>query len=667
LILDSKNRSEKGHLCAMLAFVKEGFRSSFSIYLLAFAMGALPLIYSFDTLDPVLAPRLSFLGLLIVLLSLLSFRTKSLSIPKLSWLFFVFILVEASSLLYAKNPIESYGPIVRDSTLLIFMILVYQLVKIKNTKELLAKTLLIASIIISAYAIYQLITLDVWQDSERIYEVKSFMGHRNLLASSLLLLWPWIIFLIYRSKSWWRLIGIFTLIISVFFIMVLESRTVWLAAVAFLAFFMISGLLSKVIKRLASRFWLLLFIGALSMIFAGFVFLKVKHGDNAVKAQELNASVNVSSQADKNFTVSERVLLWKASFNMIWGNSWKGVGAGNWKVLFPAYGSDIWRARQGMVQFQRPHNDFIWVLAEQGVLGLMLYLSIFILLVFSGLKSIANTSLSQSDRVFLRLLISGVVAYIIIGFFSFPRERIFHQTLLFLSFAFILGNEAKGHFVTFKPKVFSILALLVGGICMAFGLNWWHAEKLMVEINKSRYEGEWQQLLKYYGEIENNRFYQIDAISIPTSFYAGLAHLNLANYPQSEDAFTKAYLLHSTNIHVINNLANIKLLSAKTDTAIFYYRKALEVSPKYLDGALNLMAAYFNSQQFKEAYEVLCEYEPVFAIDNPNHSSLSFYRLKILRALETLEAGNTGDRGLLSDSALEANHFELLAKRERAY
>jgi tetratricopeptide (TPR) repeat protein len=202
---------------------------------------------------------------------------------------------------------------------------------------------------------------------------------------------------------------------------------------------------------------------------------------------------------------------------------------------------------------------------------------------------------------------------------------------------------------------------------MAFGLNWWHAEKLMVEINKSRYEGEWQQLLKYYGEIENNRFYQIDAISIPTSFYAGLAHLNLANYPQSEDAFTKAYLLHSTNIHVINNLANIKLLSAKTDTAIFYYRKALEVSPKYLDGALNLMAAYFNSQQFKEAYEVLCEYEPVFAIDNPNHSSLSFYRLKILRALETLEAGNTGDRGLLSDSALEANHFELLAKRERAY
>jgi tetratricopeptide (TPR) repeat protein len=394
--------------------------------------------------------------------------------------------------------------------------------------------------------------------------------------------------------------------------------------------------------------------------FSSFVAIKLLHQDVPRKAQELETSVNLSAEAEKNFTVSERVLLWKASMNMIWDNDWAGVGAGNWKIFFPAYGSDIWRARQGMVQFQRPHNDFIWLIAELGILGLLSYLAIFTIILFAALRSIANPLLEQGDRVFIKLLFSGLIAYLVIAFFSFPRERIFHQVVLYLSFAFILRQQASEIVWRFKMIIFPFSAVITGLAAFSFGLNYWRSESTMLKVNQARAEGNWQELVLQHNKLADNYFYQIDAVSIPTSFYAGLAHLNLQNYPVSERYFEEAYALHPYNIHVINNLANIKLLSAKADAAAYYYRKALAVSPKYLEGALNLMAAYFNTNQVKKAYSVLCEYERVFAVDNPNHPSLQTYRLTILRAMQDLTIKSGLDWIFLEDQELEKRHFKSL-------
>ncbi|PTM03945.1 MAG: hypothetical protein DA405_08900 [Bacteroidetes bacterium] len=616
----------------MRVTLKKDLGSSAGLYLLVFSLLVLPLVFVNDILDPCLAPRYSFLGILVFLLAIFSFFQKSWPIPKLGGVFLLFIIIEGISVISSHSPSEAMGPLLRDLLLLGFMLLVFPLATVPRAKFLVARVITVVSLIISAYAIYQLNHFQAWQDGEMLYQVTSFMGHRNLLASAILLSWPWLLFLSLKGRSFWRFLGILGLLISLFLIVILESRTVWLAAIAFVVVYGSSTLISKLIVKLKAKYWLIIFSAFILSTLMAFVIIKQKQEGGLRKAQELKTSVNISSQEEKNFTVSERLLLWKATLNMVWDNGWGGVGAGNWKIQFPAYGSDIWRARQGMVQFQRPHNDFLWVLSELGILGLLSYLTIFILLIFSAFKSISNTALSKVERQFIRLLLAGLVAYLVVAFFSFPRERLFHQIVLYLGIAFILSYGKKAELKTTFAFPLKTLTAIIGLLGLTFGLNWWQGERLSLKINQARTEGNWAALLAYADELKGNKFYQIDPVSIPISFYRGLAHLNLQNYSQSKIDFEKAFRLHPNNIHVINNLANINLLQGEVDAAIKFYQKALEVSPKYLDGALNLMSAYYNVGRIQDAYDFLLKYEPIFAVDRPDHPSLGAYRKAIVMA-----------------------------------
>src|SRR5690606_16373253 len=85
-----------------------------------------------------------------------------------------------------------------------------------------------------------------------------------------------------------------------------------------------------------------------------------------------------------------------------------------------------------------------------------------------------------------------------------------------------------------------------------------------------------------------------------------------------------------------------------------------------LDGALNLMAAYFNTQQIDKAYNLLRRYEATFKDENPNHPTLQTYRMAILNAKKTSLQNEAKDERVktylqqLKDEELEALHFESL-------
>ncbi len=643
-------------------------KSNFKIRLafLAGAVAVLPWFFDSKSLDPNLAPRLSFLSIVLLVLALLQFKMRQIKVPSLFWLFVAFLGLEALSVFFANSPSEVFFPLLRDGSMVLLFLYVYQLVEQPQSKIILARAIMLASLAMVAYAIFQIFQFDAWGEKEKLYEISSLMAHRNLLASALLLALPWLLFTIIQPNLPSRIVAILVLSSSVALIYFLESRTVWLALVSSLVAFFMAPPFSKLLVRIKPKKLLITGLLVLLAVTLSFTFLKYQNRAVNKKAQELKTSLNISAEAEKNFTVSERVLLWKASLNMIWDSECCGVGAGNWKIYFPAYGSDIWRARQGMVQFQRPHNDFIWVLAELGILGLLLYISIFINTFSRALHNLASAN-TQSERLFTQLLISGLVAYLVISFFSFPRERIFHQVILFINLAYLVGHSKVVEIGLRGTKGLMLITSLFSLAVLAFALNWWRGERIIIELNQARAKGEWQRLVEKHESLADNYFYQIDAVSLPISFYAGLAELNLQNYPLSEKYFEAAYDLHPYNIHVINNLANIKLLNNQTDTAIYFYKEALKVSPKYLDGALNLMAGYFNTNRVEEAYLVLCQYEKVFAVDDPDNPSLPEYRRIILKAMYTRELNLGFTSKPLDEKDLENAHFEALAQKQRLF
>ena len=77
--------------------------------------------------------------------------------------------------------------------------------------------------------------------------------------------------------------------------------------------------------------------------------------------------------------------MWENSGEMIKENFVFGVGAGNWQVYFPKYGFDkfsVNEIKNGLTTYQRPHNDFLWILCETGIIGILAFVSIFIIISF---------------------------------------------------------------------------------------------------------------------------------------------------------------------------------------------------------------------------------------------------------------------------------------------
>lgn len=618
----------------------------------------LPLVFSQNTLDPTLAPRFTFLGVMIGLIAVSLFAKKArLHLPNLIIPFIAFLIIEFISLSQAINVSEGFWTISRDGAMLLFMLLLIQVLRQTQSEKSIINAFILCNGVVGLYALYQLFSTDALVNPDLLYEVKSTMAHRNLLASALLLTMPFLVYKAWSSRRWNRWISLVLMAHSCFLIFILESRSSWLGLAVFVLSYLVWFLLQKIVALKGIAFWRWLgtafFILSLT-VFTALYFSKNPEG----KGEELKSGMGFSEVSDKTFTIDERIMLWKGTLRMVWNESWLGVGANNWKIVFPSYGSDIWRARQGMVQFQRPHNDYLWVLSEIGILGLLTYFTCFVVVIFSGLRFIAKPEGEGEKKILVKLLLSGIAAYMVVAFFSFPRERIFHQIALYALFGFVIYiTGSNRNTKSFSTRHFIWVALL--GVVISYtGSEWWRGEILARKLNHQRATGSWKELLETYNETKNYHWYKMDATSVPLSFYSGLAHLNLEEYNRSLQEFSNANDQHPNNIHVINNLANVLYLKGNVDSALVYYHKALEVSPKYLDGALNLMAVYFNSGKVEEAYEVLRKYETAFLVEVGKHPTLPIYRKAILESLKT-QVEQKEDVSLnMSYSDLESLHFE---------
>ena len=140
----------------------------------------------------------------------------------------------------------------------------------------------------------------------------------------------------------------------------------------------------------------------------------------------------------------ERIGAWKSTLLMFLDHPF-GVGAGNWRIVIPKYGKCF--VDQGIFEtlsYNKPHNDYLLVLAETGFGGLICYLTFFAYLI----KKARNN----------KVLLSGVAGYMILAFFSFPMEHAIHTILLCVLAGLVFKDYYKPIRLDFWPVVFLLLS-----------------------------------------------------------------------------------------------------------------------------------------------------------------------------------------------------------------
>jgi hypothetical protein len=309
-------------------------------------------------------------------------------------------------------------------------------------------------------------------------------------------------------------------------------------------------------------------------------------------------------------TFHGRLHLWQKSLQMIKAAPILGVGLGQWKIVFPMYDQKI-RASIGdprEVRVQRPHNDFLWVCSETGVLGLCGYLLFWGVIIFYSLRILYN-AVDIQKKLFTILMLFGVIGFGVISCFSFPKERIFHNIFCMI----IAAGPVAIYHQTFPiqkavnySKILSlnvtILIILVFGLF--FGYTRFEAEAHTKKAIAAYRAEDWKGVITEVDKA-NWRYYNLDPTSTPLLWYRGMANFSLGRIKEARGDFQQAHADHPYHIHVLNNLGTCYAKLQDFDTAVDYYNKALFVSPRFEQAILNLGAVYFQMAKYRQAREAL--------------------------------------------------------------
>jgi O-antigen ligase len=572
----------------------------------------LPLVFCTTIIDPVLIPRqillTAFLFFIVVVLFLkkpeLRFNFKN----PLFYAFSAFVFLNFISFFQSDAIGESHTFFSKVFLLFSFFILTTTLLynNVIRADQLVIATIIFGLITVSfpAFELFQKM-----QSGEhllrRIEKIQGSSANKNLLSSILFLCIPFCFIGLQQGRKI-RILALVTLIPTLIVLFTIRTRAVLIAVFVFV----ILLICYKIKQRFSikKRYCLSFGIVLLLLSFSTYFFYLKDRVANFKNVTTDQAERYLSRLLDSG-TLENRFLFWKNSMLMWHDNLLFGVGLGNWQIQFPKYGLNSFKEYDivnGVSTLQRPHNDFIWILCETGILGLLAYVVVFGI-VFYQLYSIIKKAAATKEKWQFYFILSGLIGYMIISFFDFPYERIEHQVILMLLFAIAASAYFKTK-INADKNYKSLPYLLLIPIGYSFLVSFWrfNGEQHAVKMYAAKANQNWSETI-YESKKASNYFYRLDNTTMPFTWYEGIGHFNENRPEESEACFEKAYKLTPYNIQVITNLASTYQLNGRPDEAIALYNEALKISGNFDEAKLSLAALYFNKKEYDKAFSTINE------------------------------------------------------------
>jgi tetratricopeptide (TPR) repeat protein len=349
----------------------------------------------------------------------------------------------------------------------------------------------------------------------------------------------------------------------------------------------------------------------------GVVFLSQGKSNNQY-VKQLQSIVNPQSKQNIH-----RINIWKTTLDMIPEKPVFGYGSGNWKLHAPKFHNGRF-TEENELNWQRPHNDFLWIMAEKGIVGFLIYVGIFALVFYFLIIVIRNSSDYHDKRLAL-MLIFGLTMYLGASFFDFPYERVFHQTYLGLTFAvsivlFGKTNELSvfeiNPLLTIVPLFATVFGIVFAGQCIDqekhLVLAREHSNYISNVAKAGRQLPAQETQRRWKAVLENAQKAQktlknLDPQANPIYSYEGLAYVNLGDFKNGIQTLKKAHQQHPGNIGVLNNLGAAYFKLEKYENALEYLEKSYNIFPSR-DAVINLSAVLYKMERYEDAYGIISSF-----------------------------------------------------------
>ena len=561
-------------------------------------IAVLPVIVSFSTSDPTLSIRFFALSLIVTFGVLHNFFSKKLISKEILLhpaviAFGIMFLGYFSSAFVNGFGAESIFVLLRLFLCYLFLILIVQHI-LEEGFESIINSVILFSLFVSVVYFYQLITnyshiMEIKSEYFRNKEfdaIASTMGHKNLLSSIQFLLLPMLIHESFCGKRLFKTLSIISILLILITIVQTQTRSVIIALVIFSISLIILNI-SKITKKKIYISVALLFI----FLFSSFLFLK--------STDRIDPIIN---EVDKtlDFTSSSRYILYTNTLELISQHLFFGVGPGNWSVDIWEYG--IYEGASGKSFAQRPHNDFLWVFSEGGLVAGVSYILLFLILIRESY--LLHKNRKDKNVILYSLLFSCFLGYGFISLVDFPMERISHNIVLFVLASIVISAKIKNN----KKKIHnSFLYLFISLSLFAVYVGFIRYMSDIHTTNAIYYKekGDWNYVLKAIDKGYNPLYYNVENTSTPLLWYRGVAYFNQKKYSLALKDFQSAYKINPFHVHVLNNLATLHQIKGDSKNAKKYYNAVFEVNPTFKESRVNLAAILYNEKKYSEALDMI--------------------------------------------------------------
>jgi len=540
--------------------------------------------------DPTLLIKRSgvFFLFAIIALFLVFFKSNrnAISNANLKWLAgtgaFILVLAVISSY-NSINPSESYWELLYLSG----WISIYACFMIYSTKETM-KYIIVASSVVGAVLslllfndVYQWFTIDLPSKGLN----SATFGFTNYFAQYLCFALPAAIislFMIKDNKA--KLFMLLCCIITLGGLMITRTRAAWLGvAIALVVFVLFNRnmILAEInaikykkgaIAVLLSSVFIVIYITSIPIDSFDYGHnIRVPSGHNSNQKQTVWKTIKTLTRLKTDFDWGGRLNMYQSAIGIIREHPFVGIGLGNWRLLSPKYSDNTAYTDKNFTKItQRPHNDFLWMLSEVGIIGIVFvggFLIYHLRLLLKGLKRGKD---SGEERYLLLFCLISLIAIGIESMFDFPRQRTMPNLYLWSIMGFIattsIQSIGKNKYQN-APPLFLAAILSVVSVFAYFDLK----------------SNIYSQDAKYY----NNN-------NMPNELYASSA-IALSFYRNLDNAGTPIYYYMGISKHQLGDKNAAKL----------FFQRAIQLAPFHIGALTNYMILLGELGELASAHKIM--------------------------------------------------------------
>lgn len=441
-------------------------------------------------------------------------------------------------------------------------------------------------------------------NKEALYAISGINGHKNLFASFLFLNLFFLVRSLFHFRSTWKVLAGIAIVLSLTTLFLLQTKAIWIGLATAGFIFGFSFALKKWPAALSLNAFVIIIAALILSNLFFFKGLQPLIQKSIHYTSQINAAAGGSGHTMK--LEEERLILWDKTYHMIAQRPWFGAGMGNWQIYFPdATLTSLYRAEDLNYTFQRPHNDFLWILAETGIVGLNLFLLFLFTLLFQLFKALSPALPDKLSALDIRLCLAFITGYFTISFFDFPKERMEHNVWIniILGMGYCLAGTYKPWNLHFERRIgttFAWTGLLVLLLISYTGFMRLNGEFFTRRMYIYKQRGDLLNVISS-GNSALSFAYSIDPTSLPICWYTGNAQASLGNFEAARRDFQAAYKLSPFNRNVLNDLGSSYVFTNDVIAAKSYYEEAARISPRFDEPKLNLAAMYINARDFATA------------------------------------------------------------------